>query len=238
MKVSIIEATSNADRLVCTSARGDYMNRSLVGVDLNNYNDFKEIMEPVEGETLRQKQENLIRKLLKRGHYGPAEHISITFAIEGVSRVCMAQLTRHRHASFDISSMRYNDFSDPEMVTPPSIEDDQVVNREDGLVELDFDDRKGEFNESIEESIKTYRKLVDNGVPKEDARFVLPLSTAVDMTMTVNLRTLLHIANLRAKADAQSEIRDLTEMLLDEAEDVAPITMEVWDEMTPMKIAP
>jgi len=237
MNVSILQATDNIDRVVASCGRGDYMPSSLVGIDVSNDNEYREVMKPVKGDTLDEKTENLIRKFIKRGHFGPMEQNSITFAIEGMSRACMAQLTRHRHASFDVQSMRYVDFSGSNFKMPESIESGEAQSRKEGVVEID-EIAKDIFNNSVELSLSWYKELVEMGVPKEDARSVLPIATKINMTMTVNLRTLLHIANLRAKADAQSEIRELTNMILEEAEKVAPITMGVWDESTPMQISP
>jgi len=62
-----------------------------------------------------------IEKQLSRGHFGPFEHVSISFSIKGVSRSLMAQLTRHRHMTFDIQSQRYVDFSDKDAVLPLSL---------------------------------------------------------------------------------------------------------------------
>lgn len=79
-------------------------------------------------QRLEEKKRTLIVHLLQHGHYGPFEHPPATFAIEGMSRACMAQLTRHRHVSFDVQSMRYVAFDavDPAdvkagaiVVTPP-----------------------------------------------------------------------------------------------------------------------
>ena len=101
MKITVLEATPDAEEVACRAARNDYMTDWVGGQD------FDEVMESVEGDDLSEKKDSLIEHLMRRGHYGPFEHPHITFAVEGVSRITMAQITRHRHASFDIQSLRY-----------------------------------------------------------------------------------------------------------------------------------
>ena len=234
MNVSILSHTPNADRLVAACARGDYLDRSLVGTDLDDDEEFAELMDGASTDSL----EELLERLMKRRHFGPWEHAHVTFAVEGISRTCMAQLSRHRIGiSLDVQSQRYCSFSDASVARPPSITDDEVVSREGGVTELE-EGREEAFDEAVEAALESYNELLDKGVPKEDARFVLPEGTLVNLSMTVNLRTLMHIANLRAKANAQWEIRDFTKQLLDEAETVAPITMRLWDEVTPLEVGP
>jgi thymidylate synthase (FAD) len=84
-----------------------------------------------------------------------------------------------------------------------------------------------------------YEKMVEGGVPKEDARFILPIGTEVNMTFSANARTMLHIANLRERADSQWEIRDLTSKILDrEFAEWMPFTYHLWREHGPTQISP
>jgi len=237
MKVELLEHTEQPDRLVCKAARNDYSD------DWIGNQTFAEIMEDIDGEGIHEKMENLIRHLLDRGHFGPCEHCSFTFSIEGVSRSCMAQLTRHRHASFDVQSMRYVSFEDGSaddlVKTPPKVNSSEIGRNsemDEGIAEnVDEDDqiknvRQQIFKQAIKDSVLRYRELLDWGLPPEDARFVLPIGTKVNIVFTVNLRTLLHIADMRGEADSQWEIRELTEKILDLTEEVAPVTMKVYNE--------
>ncbi|MFB6160809.1 MAG: FAD-dependent thymidylate synthase [Haloferacaceae archaeon] len=236
MKVELLEATANPEELLCTAARNDYM-EEYVGDQ-----SFEEIMSPVEGGTLEEKKRTLISHLLDHGHFGPFEHPSATFGIKGMSRSCMAQITRHRHVSFDIRSMRYVSFDDVDpadveegalVVTPPSATDPDWVgrNQQTGQVDEATVERREEvFRESVRRSVEDYQELLDLGMPPEDARFVLPIGTEVNVVMSMNARMLMHVADMRAAADSQWEIREMTERVLDLAAEWCPITFEHYEE--------
>lgn len=236
MDVRLLEATTDPEELICKAARNDYMN------DFVADKSFDEIMEGTGGETLEEQKETLIHHLLEHGHFGPFEHPHATFAIEGVSRSCMAQLTRHRHATFDIQSMRYVSFDDVEpeavregelVVVPPSVSDPDWVGRNQQRADVtDEEARQREelFRETVANAVESYQELLELGLPPEDARFVLPIGTKVNIVMTVNARMLMHVADMRAAADAQWEIRAMTEQILDLASDWAPITFEYYTE--------
>lgn len=210
------------------------MEGSLVDVDLNDNSDYREVIGSVEeGEVemnaadygfsdphLCAKTRAFIEQLLRRGHFGPFEHPQITFAIEGVSRSCMAQITRHRHATFDVQSMRYVNFDDAEMVAPESFKKAIV----------DDTDPEEITNHIMEEKIRFYNDLVEGGVPEEDARMILPIGTKVNMTATFNLRSLMHVIDMRHAGDSQWEARDLAKQMFEQAKEVAPITFEEYEE--------
>jgi len=154
----------------------------------------------------------------------------------------MAQITRHRHVSFDVQSMRYVAFDDVDpadvedgemVVTPPSASDPNWVgrNQKAGQVDDETVERREEiFQRSVRQSVEDYQELLDLGMPPEDARFVLPIGTEVNMVMSMNARMLMHVADMRGEADAQWEIRGLTEDILDIAEEWCPITFEYYNE--------
>jgi thymidylate synthase (FAD) len=235
MNVQRLEATQDPEQLICQAARNDYAD-GFVGAQ-----SFEETMADVEGETIRERQETLIHHLLDHGHFGPFEHAQITFAVEGMSRSCMAQLTRHRHVSFDVQSMRYVAFDDVDpasvregelVVVPPSATDPDWVGRNQRKGQVDEDtvaERKQIFKDTIENAVESYQDLLDLGMPPEDARFVLPIGTQVNVVMSMNVRMLMHVADMRAAADAQWEIRGLTEDLLDIAAEWCPITFEHYN---------
>ncbi|WP_276281894.1 FAD-dependent thymidylate synthase [Halorussus caseinilyticus] len=236
MEVQLLEATDDPEEVVCSAARNDYM-EEFVGDK-----SFKEVMATIEGETIEEKKETLIGHLLKQGHFGPFEHPQATFAVKGISRSCMAQITRHRHVSFDVRSMRYVSFDDvdPEdvaegelVVTPPSATDPDWIgrNQEGGAVDDEtVEEREAVFQKSVKRSVEDYQELLDLGMPPEDARFVLPIGTEVNMVMSMNARMLMHVADLRAAADSQWEIRNMTEEVLDLAKEWCPITFDYYEE--------
>jgi thymidylate synthase (FAD) len=236
MDVRLLEATDDPERVVCTAARCDYSS-GFVGDQ-----SFAEMMDTVDGDTIEEKKRTLVGHLLDHGHFGPFEHPQATFAVEGVSRSCMAQLTRHRHVSFDVQSMRYVAFDDIDpaevregamVVTPPSATDPDWVgrNQSGGAVDEETIERRERvFRESVTESVESYQELLETGMAPEDARFVLPIGTAVNMVFSMNVRMLMHVADMRAAADSQWEIRELTEEILAHAAEWCPLTFAHYDE--------
>jgi thymidylate synthase (FAD) len=235
MDVRLLEATEDPEELLCTAARNDY-SESFVADE-----SFAETMADIDGEDLQDKQETLIAHLLSHGHFGPFEHPTATFAVEGVSRSCMAQITRHRHVSFDIQSMRYVAFDDVDpddvregelVVMPPSASDPDWIGRNQQAGQVDKDTvekREAVFKDTVANAVESYQELLDLGMPPEDARFVLPIGTKVNMVFSLNVRMLMHVADMRAAADAQWEIRELTESILDLAADWCPITFDYYE---------
>ncbi len=236
MEVQLLEATEDPERLVCQAARNDYMSE-FVGET-----PFDEVMASIDGETPEERKRTLIGRLLDHGHFGPFEHPHATVAVKGISRSCMAQITRHRHVSFDIQSMRYVSFDDVDpaevregemVVVPPSATDSDWVgrNQDTGPVDEETANRREKlFRETVAAAVESYQDLLEMGMPPEDARFVLPIGTKVNMVMSMNARMLMHVADMRAAADAQWEIRDMTEQVLDLATEWCPITFEYYEE--------
>jgi thymidylate synthase (FAD) len=239
MQVELLDSTPNPEELVCRAARGDYSS-DWVGRDVP----FEEVMEPVDGDGLQEKTETLMDHLMRSGHWGPFEHPSATFAVKGVSRSCMAQITRHRHASFDVMSLRYVELSGEQelgeaFVYPETFEAEEVVSRE-GMEEIGMsaDERRELADEVYQQCIDAYTDLVDAGVPKEDARMLLPLGTRVNMTFSMNARAVMHLLDMRLKADAQWEVRNLSRRVLEECKEWMPYTFEKYEEQHPNKLAP
>jgi thymidylate synthase (FAD) len=239
MKVELLEATDNPEEVVCRCARGDYSS-DWVGPDQS----FATVMEPVDGDTLDEKKETLLDHLVRSGHFGPFEHPTATFAVKGVSRACMAQLTRHRHASFDVMSMRYVDLSgefdmDERFTYPETFTEEEVVSRE-GVKEvgMDADERVELADEVYEKCMAAYTEMVEAGVPKEDARMLLPIGTKVNLTFSMNARALMHLLDMRMKADAQWEVRELSKKVLAHCKEWMPYTFEQYEAEHPNKLTP
>ena len=132
----------------------------------------------------------LVKHLYAGGHHSVFEHIYFTFKIEGISRACSHQLVRHRHCSFTQRSQRYCSEDGFECVIPNSIDAD-------------------EFEDDLEVIKWAYAAYQNQGVPNEDARYILPNACATSLYLSCNLRELIHMANERLCARAQWEIRDL-----------------------------
>lgn len=231
MEIKTLSATPNAEEVVCKAARNDYMSEWVGDTS------FEECMESVEGESLEEKKRNLLEHLIRSGHYGPLENVHASFAIKGVSRVVMAQATRHRHLSFDVQSQRYVDFSDPSYTTPPSLEDDEHFARGEGNVEVEDREEQGKsYHRVTDRTVREYEEMMDAGVPAEDARYVLPNSMHVNMVMSGNLRALLHVVNMRSKGDVQKETRELANGISDEISEWVPTIYDIVDEKMPLKL--
>ena len=153
-----------------------------------------------------------IQRVVGYGHYSVIEHASFTFSIEGVSRACSHQLVRHRIASFTQQSQRYVKMEDVPFVTPPSIKKNKTA--------------EDVFNKSLNNNTESYKKLLELGITPEDARFVLPPAYWTHITMTVNLRSLIHFLELRLAKGAQWEIRHLACKIFDEVYEIYPILLE------------
>ena len=169
-------------------------------------------------ELLKGEEENLSRKLIadlfKSGHMSTFEHVSFTFGIDGLSRVASHQLVRHRVASFSQQSQRYVKMTaDPEAVVIP----EKIKNNPEALKI---------FNNAVEISQKAYSDLVNLGIPKEDARFILPHGYSTRLVMTMNARELHHFFNLRLCRRAQWEIHELARKMLILCREKAPILFE------------
>lgn len=152
--------------------------------------------------------EKFIDKLKGMGHESPLEHVSFTFAIEGVSRTLTHQLVRHRIASYSQKSQRYVSENDFEYIVPPSIANGAGVLLYDKL---------------MKQIKQTYTLLVNMNIPKEDARYVLPNATETKIIVTMNARSLFNFFSLRCCTHAQWEIRQLANLMLVEVQKVAPI---------------
>ena len=163
-----------------------------------------------------------IESLLKRGHESPLEFGSIMFEIV-TSRDVMAELTRHRLASFCIQSQRYVDESktgDIEFIRPLFFKDeaDDVMHpsQDKNYVSSRI------WRNQMMECEETYRRMREIGMRNEDARKVLPNSTATRIMMKVNFRELLHIYKLRSAPAAYPEMVELMRLLKIEVDKVLP----------------
>ncbi|MCX7771256.1 MAG: FAD-dependent thymidylate synthase [Proteobacteria bacterium] len=203
LKVSILEHTPNPENIVALSARICY---SSIGID-----ELK--------EKLPQKEkEKLINILRESGHLSPFEHVSFTFAVEGISRACSHQLVRHRLASYSQQSQRYvSEETGFDYIVPPLFKEDKNL--------------KNIFLEAMEKSHEYYCKLLkeleNRGIKgetaRQDARFVLPNAAETKIIVTMNARELLHFFRVRCCNRAQWEIRELAIEMLKLVKKIAPL---------------
>ena len=208
-KVTLLTYTPQPEKTVAMAAKLCYSPSSIVQIG--------------EGLT-EEKTASFVQMLAEIGHESPIEHASFTFGIEGVSRSFLAQVTRHRIASFSVQSQRYVRQDHFVFVTPPAIAAEPELLRE--------------YENAMQQSIDSYNRLADalaaKYVPEflaqgctekaartkaekkaiEDARYVLPNACETKMILTMNVRSLRNFFRLRCCNRAQWEIREVaTEML-------------------------
>lgn len=217
MKVTLLEYTQQPEKTLACAAKLCY---SPVGID--------DLMDGLDDE----KSAEFVNRLASFGHQTPIEHISFTFGIEGVSRSLLAEITRHRIASFSVQSQRYVAENHFEYVLPPEIEA--------------IPKAKAEFLKAMEEDVEHYNALayilqkkhyddmISQGMSEkeaktksqkkaiEDARFVLPNACCTKMIATFNARSLHNFFHLRCCNRAQWEIHALADEMLRLVKQVAP----------------
>lgn len=147
---------------------------------------------------------SFIKRLIKSGHHSVLEHASATFSISGISRACSHQIVRHRLASYSQRSQRYVLENGFDFVIPPSVY---------GKDPREYDQARDTFRYAMENAKNAYQALIGLGIPKEDARFVLPNACCTEIVMTANFREWRHIISLRTKKNAQWEIQELFEKI-------------------------
>lgn len=153
------------------------------------------------------REENVGKHVIESYKYPSVlEHVVFTFLIEGISRVTSHQLVRHRIASYTQESQRYS-VVERSYVLPASV------------VRAGFEE---EFKKLMDEAYRLYDKMINAGVPYEDARYIIPQAVTTRLLMTVNLRELIHIACLRLSPQTQWELRELVKLMIEEAKTVIP----------------
>ena len=217
LKVDLIAHTPEPERVVAAAAKLCY---SPVGCE--------KLMEDLTPE----KSARFLSMLSDLGHASPIEHASFTFAIEGVSRALLAQITRHRMASYSVQSQRYVRLDDFKFVIPPEVESDP----ESKALFLKAMEEEAAHYLSIAEALtakheaaflaqgfppKTARSKAEK-MANEDARFVLPNACETKMVVTMNARSLNNFFAIRCCNRAQWEIRALAEEMYKLVYAVAP----------------
>lgn len=218
MNVELLQYNPDSEKIVAAAAKLCYSSSEISGI-LNGLDS--------------EKIASFIERLMSMGHESPLEHISFTFGIEGVSRSLLAQLTRHRIASYSVKSQRYVNEGKFEFIIPKEIEANEEA--------------KKIFLEAMEDDVKAYNRLteilfekhyadmINSGVDEkkakgaaekkaiEDARYVLPNACETKLIATFNARSLLNFFNHRCCERAQWEIRDLACEMLRLVKEICPV---------------
>lgn len=206
MNVKLLEFTPHPEKVVATAARLCYSSSTIDEI----------------GENLTpEKINSFVKMLASIGHESPLEHINFTFGIEGVSRSLLAQLTRHRIASYSVQSQRYVNLSNFEYVIPPKIESipeakknfTDIMNYLENQYKSLTDILKKKHMENQKDNSPEVEKSCEKSAI-EDARYILPNACTTKIICTFNARSLINFFNHRCCNRAQWEIRNLAlEML-------------------------
>lgn len=215
VKVYLLAHTPEPERVVASAAKLCYSRTGVATL--------------LEGLT-PEKSAEFLEMLSDLGHSSPVEHASFTFGIEGVSRSFLAQITRHRIASFSVQSQRYVEYDDPSYVVPPEIAAcpealavyeqalqscTDAYRRITELLNREYADAEGgEADKARQRALR--KKSI------EDARFILPNACETKMVVTMNARELMHFFTLRCCSRAQWEIRAVANEMLRQASAAAP----------------
>lgn len=133
------------------------------------------------------------RKCMEDGHLSTLRFANAVFHISGISRVCSHQLVRHKHLDYLQQSQRYVNQEEAAIIDP-----------------FDFSEQADDiFSESVTKAKQAYRQLIELGVKKEDARFVLPEAIETSMYVVGNLQAWKDFIKLRSDKHAQWEIRQV-----------------------------
>ena len=185
LKVTLIAHTPDPEKTCALAARTCYSALDCGGL--------RELVEEKD-------QTAFLKRIVASGHLSVLEHASFTFFVEGVSRALLAQVTRHRIASFSVQSQRYVSLSEGfGYIIPPRIRalgEDAVREFEGQMAQMQR--WYGEWQE----------KLGGSGEgSNEDARFVLPNACETHITVTMNARELLHFFSLRCASACRALLR-------------------------------
>ena len=219
MQVTLITHTPDPEKVVAAAAKLCYSKASIT-----------DLMDGLSDE----KVASFLDKLSGLGHASPLEHVSFTFGIEGVSRSFLAQMTRHRIASFSVQSQRYVDMGEADMVVPPAIAQDGEASEAFSQAVKSAKYAYDHLHHVLED-IHTYELMLGDSfmteqearvkaskLANEDARFVLPEACQTRMIVTMNARELNNFFKLRCCNRAQWEIRLVAEEMLKLVYHIAP----------------
>lgn len=217
MHVVLLAHTPEPEKVVAAAAKLCYSNTGA-----------KDLSEHLDSEAVSK----FLTILSDLGHESPIEHMSFTFAVEGVSRVLTHQLVRHRIASYSQQSQRYVRLGAFEYVTPPEIAADETATE---IFNKSMADAQVAYNQLVDLlKTKKERQLIAGGLPPqkaaqqaekaaiEDARFVFPNACETKIVVTMNARSLMNFFRHRCCERAQWEIRALAEEMLKQVKEVAP----------------
>ena len=190
MKVSFVNITADPEQTMAYIARVSNPNNQ----DNENY-------------------AGLLRYCIKHQHWSVFEQSSMTLEIE-TTRGLAAQVLRHRSFTFQEFSQRYADSNLLGEIELPELRRQDTKNRQNSIDDLDpavVEKLEQQMNTLFSSSLSLYNQMLESGVAKECARFVLPLATPTRLYMTGSCRSWVHYINLRSAHGTQKEHMDIAE---------------------------
>lgn len=176
---------------------------------------------------ITERDSKLIEFLMNHEHTSPFEHNQLSFRIKAPIFVAR-QWFRHRMNSYNEISYRYVKADMKEFYIPNIWRFQDKVNKQSSSGSFEREDLKAKFKESIASTMKVYEELLAEGVCREQARALLPVSTYTEFIFTCNLHSLMHFAKLRLSPDAQFEIRVYAQALLRLAIQYFPVSLKAF----------
>ena len=164
----------------------------------------------------REVSDYLERTLFDQKHFSIAEHVQITVEVTGVSRAWTHEMVRHRAFKFSQESQRFIDMEDFEVVLPPAIRDDWVL--------------EGEVDEAMNGVAEAYRRIVEELLSRgktrkqarEAARAILPNAAATGIVISGDIRSWIFMLDRRLRPDADAEFQEVAKLMLEAITPVAP----------------
>ena len=154
--------------------------------------------------------ENRLKHIIEVGHLSCLRFGMAVFKIEGISRVCLSQLTRSVHLSYLVRSSRYCDEGDAEFIRPEGFyKQDDVIQ----AALISYEDATRQL----------YKDLRESGMSKQDARFYLPQAQATELYVAGNYQAWKDFIKLRNTKHAQREVRDVAAEIERQLQGIAPV---------------
>ena len=178
----------------------------------------------------------LIRYLMRHNHTSPFELIEFKFHCKLPIYVAR-QMIRHRTASLNELSGRYSEMPE-EYDIPGELRVQSLTNTqgsEGSISEAQMQMAKGLMRLQSQDAFKFYNRLLEDGIAREQARTVLPLSTYTEWYWKIDLKNLLHFLALRCDHHAQKEIQVYGDAILDLIKPIVPWTIEAWEDYSPYR---
>jgi thymidylate synthase (FAD) len=154
--------------------------------------------------------EKRLAHIIGVGHLSVLRFGSAVFRIQGISRVCLAQLTRSKHLDYLVRSSRYCDESEAEFHMPESLKELDAVSQVRIL-------------SCLQKAEDLYKELRDKGISKQDARYILPQAQETELYVSGNYQAWKDFIKLRSSKSAQEEVRKVALKIERQLQEIAPI---------------